>query len=291
MKRTNPSEITSITRNFPYRLALAGGWIDQPFVSRHNPSPPGSMVVVSLAPQFRFMDRAGFGSSTRKTAARIWKDGLPPGDPGALVRQLYDEENVGLENPSGSQDMIGMIYPGISRLDYDFNVEGGVFPACIESCCNPDIAAWLEQVVFLMPVCQRPAGYDPLGVKNLAPEWIQRLGQSGKTCYEGILHKDVSKLGESLNVCMECWQAILPHTVQHATIQIDLVAILRYYQAHYPGAMYSGCGRLPGHHFRDPCARRFPGKCAIVITLRCLQASPSGNAGKHPHRSTRLIFT
>ncbi|GEM_PF-6845641 len=31
----------------PYRLALAGGWIDQPFVSERNPEPPGSMVVIS----------------------------------------------------------------------------------------------------------------------------------------------------------------------------------------------------------------------------------------------------
>ena len=30
------------------RLQLAGGWIDQPFVSRHNPKPPGSMVVVQI---------------------------------------------------------------------------------------------------------------------------------------------------------------------------------------------------------------------------------------------------
>jgi hypothetical protein len=29
-------------------MALAGGWIDEPFVSRHNPEPPGFMVVVSL---------------------------------------------------------------------------------------------------------------------------------------------------------------------------------------------------------------------------------------------------
>ena len=36
--------------NIPHRLALAGGWIDQPFVSRLNPAPPGSMVVVSLEP-------------------------------------------------------------------------------------------------------------------------------------------------------------------------------------------------------------------------------------------------
>ncbi len=41
----------------PNRLQLAGGWIDQPFVSRHNPKPPGSMVVVQIEPDFRPMDR------------------------------------------------------------------------------------------------------------------------------------------------------------------------------------------------------------------------------------------
>ena len=54
--------------SIPYRLALAGGWIDQPFVSRHNPKPPGSMVVVSLEPAFRFMDRSGLATGTRAVA-------------------------------------------------------------------------------------------------------------------------------------------------------------------------------------------------------------------------------
>ena len=45
----------------PNRLALAGGWIDQPFVSKHNPKPPGSMVVVQIEPNFRPMDRAVIG--------------------------------------------------------------------------------------------------------------------------------------------------------------------------------------------------------------------------------------
>ena len=52
----------------PYRMAFAGGWIDQPFVSRLNPEPPGSMVVVALHPTFRWMDRCGMGTSTRKVA-------------------------------------------------------------------------------------------------------------------------------------------------------------------------------------------------------------------------------
>ena len=42
--------------------------------------------------------------------------------------------------------------------------------------------------------------------------------------------------------CMDCWERVLPNTVRHATITIDLMAILAHYQHYYYGAMYSGCG-------------------------------------------------
>jgi hypothetical protein len=50
MSSQSAEELTTITRtigSMPYRMALAGGWIDKPFVSRLNPSPPGAKVVVS----------------------------------------------------------------------------------------------------------------------------------------------------------------------------------------------------------------------------------------------------
>jgi hypothetical protein len=159
-----------------------------------------------------------------------------------LVRELYDEENRDRSEPSGSQDMIGLIYAGVSRLDFDFEHEGGVFPVHIESNNDPGIARWLERLVHIIPVAQRPHGYGPLGVKNLDPEWIRRLGQTGRECYDAILARDARGLGASMNECMRCWEAILPHTVRHPTLTVDLLGILSCYQAKYPGAMYSGCG-------------------------------------------------
>jgi len=235
-------EITEVIGEIPYRLALAGGWIDQPFVSQHNPEPPGSMVVAAVEPQFRFMDRAGMSTSTREAARQLWGDRLPARDPALLVRELYEEENRGKSEPSGSQDMIGLLYPGICRLDYDWSVEGGVFPAHIESCNDPEVAAWLERTIHILPVAPRPEGYNPLGVKNLDPEWIRRLGRSGKDCYAAILNRDAEALGRSFNECMACWEAILPRTVRHPAVKVDLVRLLRCYQSRYPGAMYSGCG-------------------------------------------------
>jgi len=257
-------KLTDIIGNFPYRIALAGGWIDQPFVSAHNPDPPGSMVVISLEPLFPWMDRCGIASSTRRIALQRWGR-LPKGDPQKRVEELYEAENRGNPNPSGSQDMIGLLYPGISRLDYDIRVKGGFFPCHIESCNNPKIARWLETVIRVLPVAPRPDGYSPLGVKNLDPTCIARLGRTGKNCYDAILARDVKKLGQSMNDCMACWETLMPHIVRHPTIKTDLVALLKYYQSNYPGAMYSGCGG--GYLFiasEDPVPGTFTVKVRIA---------------------------
>ena len=104
------------------------------------------------------------------------------------------------------------------------------------------MARWLEQVIHLLPVAPRPDGYNPLGVKNLDPAWIRRLGATGQECFDAIVARDAPALGASMNACMECWEAILPHTVRHPTVMTDLKGILAYYQSRYCGAMYSGCG-------------------------------------------------
>lgn len=256
--------IESVIGRVPYRMAFAGGWIDQPFVSRLNPDPPGSMVVVAIEPEVRFMDRCGMATGTRKVAMELWNGRIPSGDPARLVRELYQAENGDRPEPSGSQDMVGLLYPGVSRLDYDADVEGGYFPAKIVSNCDAGVARWIERVIRMVPVCQRPEGYNPLGVKHLDPAWIRRLGQSGKDCFAAIESKDVLRLGASMNECMRCWEAILPHTVRHPTLTVDLVALLGYYQSRYPGAMYSGCG---GGYLYVVSEEPVPGSFGVTVRL------------------------
>jgi len=239
---TGAAQITQVIGEIPYRIALAGGWIDQPFVSKFNPAPPGSMVVVGLKPTFSWMERAGMATGTRNVALRLWRGKMPSGNPEELVQELYAEENRGKPEPSGSQDMIGLLYPGVNRLDYDFSYKGGVFPMHIESSNDERVVRWLEKVINVLTVAPRPEGYNPLGIKTLEPEWVRRLGQSGKDCFSAIVKMDIKALGHSMNECMKCWEAFLPHTVKHPTIKTDLLGIMHYYQSKYPGAMYSGCG-------------------------------------------------
>ena len=242
-KRQEPGTITDVIGAVPYRMAFAGGWIDQPFVSKHNPDSFGSMVVVGIEPGCRFMDKCGMGTSTRNVALQVWNGRLPEGrPPGELVRELYNRENEGKEEPSGSQDMAGLIYPGINRLDYAYDREGGYFPFHVETCMDTSVVRWLEAIIWMVPVAQRPEGYNPLTMKNLKPEWIRALGRSGKDCFQAIVETDAAGLGRSMNECMQYWELILPGTVQHPALTVDLKGILSFYQKRYYGAMYSGCG-------------------------------------------------
>lgn len=239
---THPDPLRSVLGTLPNRLQLAGGWIDQPFVSRHNPQPPGAMVVVQIEPNFRPMDRSGLATGTRAVALKLWKGKLPHRPREQLVRELYEAENRGKATPSGSQDMVGLIYPGVSRLDYDFAANGGVFPVHVESLNDAREARWLENVLHLLPVEPRPEGYSPLGVRNLGPRWVARLGQAGRDCFDAIRRRDLAALGASLNRNMKCWETLLPHVVRHPLLKVDLMTLLKAYQRRYSGAMYSGCG-------------------------------------------------
>jgi hypothetical protein len=261
---TTLPEITDVIGLIPYRMAFAGGWIDQPFLSKLNPNLPGSMVVVSLQPTMRFMELSGMGTSTRKVAMNLWGGSLPDREPAELVRELYAAENDGKIEPSGSQDMAGIIYPGVSRLDYDYSYEGGYFPVHVESCIDPQIASWLEEVIYMIPVAQRPPQYSPLGEKNLDPDWIGRLGRSGKDCFNAILACDINALGASMNLCMTCWEKILPHTVRHPSITFDLMTLLGYYKDRYAGAMYSGCG---GGYLYVASAEPVPGAFQVKVRI------------------------
>ena len=216
MKSKTPPFIAKALGSIPNRLQLAGGWIDQPFVSRHNPKPPGSMVVVHIEPDFRPMDRSGIAGGTRAIAMRIWKDKLPNRPPEDLVRELYEVENKGKTEPSGSQDMIGLVYPGVNRLDYDFKVHGGVFPSHIESCNSRQGCALAGQGVASDSSRAAARRLQSARHKKSRSEMGRTPRPVGsEIATSAIVKMDAKALGASLNLNMKCWETLLPHVVRH----------------------------------------------------------------------------
>jgi hypothetical protein len=217
---------------FPYRLCLAGGWIDQPWVSEIH---PGSVVVAQIWPTLEFNDRSGLATSSRKIGIQIWGDRYPDGDHEQNAKLLFAAENPpGKKYISGSQDHIGLLYPGINRLRYN----GGYWPHMIKSDTSKDICDWLSDVLHLVPLEPRPDGYDPLKEIHLEKKFIHELGEAGDNCWEAILKKDIFELGKALTNTLLSWKKILPLTVPDWVMK----EMETKYFPHYPGAITSGSG-------------------------------------------------
>jgi len=205
IKKAVTSHGVPITPN--YRICLAGGWIDQPFVSKYA---PGSVVVFSILPTIEFSERAGLATSSRNFwKGELWEKQLFVDEPIKLARLLFGYENPpGSQYVSGSQDHLGLAIPGISRLYYD----GKYWPDDIQSTTDESICSWLENVITLIDMGGRPSGYDPLLEQHFTKEHIALLGQSGNDAWDAILAKDIQKLGQSISKTHEMWKKILPLT-------------------------------------------------------------------------------
>ena len=226
------SSATKRNMRFPYRLCLAGGWIDQPWVSEIH---PGSVVVAQILPSMDFNDRSGLATSSRKVGIQIWGDRYPEGNHEQNAKLLFGAENPpGTKYVSGSQDHIGLLYPGVNRLWYN----GGYWPEKIESTVEKDICNWLSEVLHLIPLEPRPDGYDPLKVMHLEKTLIRELGEAGDLCWEAIINKDITKLGKALTNTLLSWEKIFPLTVPDWVMNEMEARYLPY----YPGAITSGSG-------------------------------------------------
>lgn len=237
---------------FPYRVCLAGGWMDQPWVSEKH---PGSVVVAQIWAALDFNDRSGMATSSRKVAMELWGDEYPGGDPVRNAQLLFGAENPpGSEYISGSQDHIGLLVPGLSRIDYD----GKYWPAHIESTVDKETCEWLSSVLHFAPLQPRPEGYNPILSKNLDSKIIKRLGESGEVCYEAILKKDVKLLGESMKDTFLCWSKMLPYTVPAWVMQ----EMETNYFPKYSGAITSGSG---GGYIVFPSEEKIEGTIKVKI--------------------------
>ena len=174
----------------PYRIDLAGTWIDQPYVSKYH---PGSAVLVSIEPNIEFFERSGMASSTRRTACKLWPAGLPDGKPEETAKTLFYFDNPpGTKEVSGSQDALGIVLPGLNRIYYDGN---GYWPAQIESVHDEGILTWLESHLRLVTLWPRPEGYKVLAETCINRENVKKLAEAAENCWAAIMQRDLKKFG------------------------------------------------------------------------------------------------
>jgi galactokinase/mevalonate kinase-like predicted kinase len=170
----------------PYRIDLAGTWIDQPYVSRFC---PGWAITVSIEPTIEFNERSGMATSTRKKAIELWHNQLPFENPEKLAKILFRYDNIpGTKDISGSQDSIGMIMPGINRFHYE---KEEYWPDKFETITDISIIKWLEDRLYIVTLWPRPEDFVVLKETMINQENVIRLTLAAELAWEGLKNKNI----------------------------------------------------------------------------------------------------
>ena len=198
-----------ILSRLPYRIDIAGTWIDQPYVSEHG---AGWAITASIEPTYEFMERGGMSTSTRNAAKKIWPIELPAYNEEMLARMLFcfenDPENEG--HVSGAQDAIGICISGLSRHYYD----GHYWPERIETVHDEDVLSWLEGHVCVVPMFPRRPGCSVVEGKDITPEKVKALTDAAARCWDAILAKDLPAFAEAFRDSFEAQIAMFPAMMQ-----------------------------------------------------------------------------
>ena len=189
----------------PYRLDLAGGWLDQPFVSKYY---PGAVLTISIEPDIEFNDRSGMSGSTRKKAVQLWHTDIPDGDPHILAHTLFCVENPpGTGYVSGSQDAIGIVFPGLNRLDY---AKGEYWPDKITKVDDPGVLDWIEQHLWFITLPPREGNFNVLDKTDISTEGAKALASAADDVWDAVQAKDTQKFGKAFKASFDAQVAMYP---------------------------------------------------------------------------------
>lgn len=215
----------------PYRIDLAGGWLDQPFVSKYS---PGAVLTISIEPDYEFNDRSGMSTSSRKKAIELWQTDIPEGDMEKMAKTLFCFENPpGTKYVSGSQDSLGIMLPGINRLYYN----GDYWPESIDSVKDSELLKWIEERIWLIPLFPRHETYDVLADTYITKETVDELSRAADDCWNAILSKDIDAWGKASIASFEAQIKMFPDMVSS-----EILSVLEGYKTNVCGWKLSGAG-------------------------------------------------
>lgn len=200
---------TEVRSHLPYRVDIAGTWIDQPYVSHYG---AGWAITASIEPTVEFMERGGMSTSTRNAARKIWPYELPAYNEEMLARLLFcfenDPESKG--HVSGAQDAIGICMSGLTRHYYD----GRYWPERIESCHDEAVLGWLERHLALVPMFPRRPGCSVVAGKDITASKVSALTSAADRCWQAIMNRDLDAFATAYIDSFHAQTAMFPAMMQ-----------------------------------------------------------------------------
>lgn len=224
------------TCQIPFRLDLAGGWLDQPFVSQYY---PGAVLTINLEPDVQFNSRSGLSTSSRNAAIEMWGNRYPVDNLEKLAKMIFRYENKpGTKYVSGSQDAIGIVFPGLNRLDYN----NDYWPYHIESVLDNDILDFIEKHIYMVPLFPRKQQFDVLSDTEINKDNAKALSLAADACWNAILQKDLDAWAKATTNSFNSQIKMFPHMIDP-----DVLPVLEQYKDKALG--WKMCGAGGGGYF------------------------------------------
>ena len=215
----------------PYRIDLAGGWLDQPYVSKFY---PGTVITICVEPDYEFNDRSGMSTSSRNKAIELWQTDIPEGDSEKLAKTLFCFENPpGTKYVSGSQDSLGITMPGLNRYFYD----NDYWPLKIESRLDDDLLTWIEQRIWMIPLYPRKSDFDVLADTRIDERGAKALSLAAEELWNSLMKKDARTVGEAFTRSFEAQISMFPNMVN-----TEILEQIEHYKQAALGWKISGAG-------------------------------------------------
>jgi cytidyltransferase-like protein len=199
----------------PYRIDLAGTWIDQPYVSKFC---PGWAITTSIEPTIEFNERSGMATSTRKKAIELWNNNIPMENPEKLAKILFRYDNdPGTKDVSGSQDSIGITMPGINRFFYE---KGEYWPSKFETISDLSIINWLEERLYMVMLWPRPSDFVVLENTNISVDNVKRLADAAETAWDGLTKKDIKIFSSGVAASFDSQVRMFPKMMNNGIAKV-----------------------------------------------------------------------
>ncbi|MDY6326647.1 MAG: adenylyltransferase/cytidyltransferase family protein [Bacteroidales bacterium] len=222
--------------SIPFRLDLAGGWLDQPFVSKYY---PGAVLTINLEPEVQFNSRSGLSTSSRNAAIEMWGNKFPADNPEKLAKMIFRYENKpGTKYVSGSQDAIGIVFPGLNRLDYD----NDYWPHSIQTVLDDDILDFIENHIFMLQLFPRKEKFDVLADTSVNFDNAKALSAAADDCWNALLNKDLPAWGKATTDSFNAQTRMFPHMIDP-----EVIPVLEQYKDKVLG--WKMCGAGGGGYF------------------------------------------
>jgi galactokinase/mevalonate kinase-like predicted kinase len=169
---------------------------------------------------------------------------------------LFSSENPpGTREFSGSQDSIGIVYPGLNRLDY----RGEYWPDQITSVDDEKILRWLEERLHLVTLGPRKSEFRVRRDTQVTPARVRALAAAANGCWQAILTRNEEEFGRQVRASFEAQISMFPRMMDS-----NVRTTIKQYAGKSLGWKLSGAGG--GGYLVLVSQRAIPG--AIQLKIR-----------------------